>query len=271
MFTHVLMTRFNLATPGKELAIRTKPGWLEHRFALFETYCLPSVAAQTSSDFRWIVFFDKDTPEAFKTRVDRLSERGRLFTPYYTGLFPGTGWGRAIHEVLTPNIPLLLTTRLDNDDSLAADFVARLHREVAARDYALGIYNFRQGAIARGPQLYTLAHDSAPFFSLLEPLSDSLCTAPNIHHMRIADAHPVMQIDGAIAWMQIVHDTNVSNRIRGRRVQPDAVAGLFPAAIAGQLRPVSGAKMALDRYVTAPFRTLRDGALEVFRGKHMAK
>ncbi len=50
-FTHLILTRFNLATPGRESAIRNRPGWLAERFDLFERICLPSVASQTCRDF----------------------------------------------------------------------------------------------------------------------------------------------------------------------------------------------------------------------------
>lgn len=268
MLTHVLLTRFNLATPGRESAIRNKPGWLEERFALFETYCLPSVAAQTDQDFHWLIYFDEHTPEDFKARIGRLSENGSLFTPYYTGMFPGEGWGRSIHEVLTPTGQYVLTTRLDNDDSLAVDFMARLHAEIHAHDMAEGAYNFRQGAICQGDRLYAIAHESAPFFSLLEPLSDTLCTAPNIHHMRIAEGRPVIQIDGAPAWMQIVHGTNVSNRVRGRRVAPAYIEGLFPTAISDQLSPVSDLALWSDHNITGRVRRLRDGLVNALRREH---
>ena len=31
-FAHVVTTRFNLATPGRESAFRNRPGWLAERF-----------------------------------------------------------------------------------------------------------------------------------------------------------------------------------------------------------------------------------------------
>ena len=271
MFTHALLTRFNLATPGRESAIRTKPGWLEERFALFETYCLPSVAAQTDRNFHWLIYFDEHTPDDFKARIDRLSENGTLFTPYYTGMFPGEGWGRSIHEVLAPTGDYVLTTRLDNDDSLAVDFMARLHAEVHAHGMAEGAYNFRQGAICQDDRLYAIVHESAPFFSLLEPLSDTLCTAPNIRHMLIAEGRAVFQIDGAPAWMQIVHGTNVSNKVRGRRVAPSYIAGLFPEAISQKISPVSDFALWSDRNLAGRVRGLRDGLLNALPRKHKIK
>lgn len=261
------MTRFNLATPGREFAIRNKPGWLEERFRLFEQYCLPSVIAQTNQNFHWIIYFDENTPDEYKARVETLSGSGAVFTPYYTGLFTGDGWGRSIHECLAPAQNYVLTTRLDNDDSLANDFVERLHNEVRARNMAEGAYNFFKGAICQGDKLYDMTHKSAAFFSLLEPLSDTLCTAPNIQHMHMAEGREVFQIGGRPAWMQIVHDTNVSNRVRGQRAQPDLIRGLFPQLIYDQIRPVSTLEIRLDRHLSEPIRSARDSLFALVRRK----
>jgi hypothetical protein len=38
---------------------------------------------------------------------------------------------------------------------------------------------------------------------------------------------PVTEIEGPPAWLQVVHGTNVSNRIRGTRVGSSAYIGLF--------------------------------------------
>ncbi len=46
---HVLLTRFNLPTPGVEGLIRAREGWLQDRIELFELYCAPSVAKAVSS------------------------------------------------------------------------------------------------------------------------------------------------------------------------------------------------------------------------------
>ena len=69
-FTHVIMTRFNMPTPGRESHIRSRPGWLAGRFELFERYCLPSIAAQTTRDFHWVVYFDVETPPEFRARIE---------------------------------------------------------------------------------------------------------------------------------------------------------------------------------------------------------
>lgn len=256
-FHHVLMTRFNLATPGREFSIRTQPGWLEGRFDLFERYCLPSVAAQSSRDFEWIIYFDIDTPQVFKDRITTL-QKVFPFRAFYTPMFGQTGWQDSIRSEIAPTTPLLLTTRLDSDDALANTFFERLHAEIEAGGQSSGIYNFRQGLIRRGEAVYKMVHDSNPFFSVLEPNDAAIRTAPGIHHMAIHEAGAVVQIEGAPAWMQVVHETNVSNRVRGWRMVPDAsLRAHFPTAAVEGLKPPSLTERALEA-VMGPVRRGRD-------------
>jgi hypothetical protein len=264
-FTHVIMTRFNLATPGRESDIRNRPGWLAGRFDLFERYCLPTLAAQTVQDFEWVIYFDEGTPAEFRERIERC-RAVRPFTPYYTPLFPADGWPRSLRETLPAPRPWLLTTRLDNDDGLAVDFVARLHAAVrTAGAPERGSFNFTNGFIMEGPRLYALAHPSNAFGSWLEPWDDAMRTAPSIHHMHMAEHGPVTQIDGPGAWLQVVHGGNVSNRVRGRRVGLREAQGRFPPAPIAQLRPAGRAEMLLENLALAPLRANRDRAASLAR------
>lgn len=66
---HIILTRFNVPTKGREADVRARNGWLERRFQLFDQYCLPSVSAQTVRDFRWIIYFDRATPALFRAQI----------------------------------------------------------------------------------------------------------------------------------------------------------------------------------------------------------
>ena len=78
---------FNLnlyAQDKHDLPTRTDR-WLEHRFEVFERYCLPSVAAQTSGNFTWLCLFDAATPESCRRRIEGYKARCPQFEAvYYT-------------------------------------------------------------------------------------------------------------------------------------------------------------------------------------------
>lgn len=82
---HFILTRFNLLLWQQDKEgqkVRTIK-WLEHRFLLFEKYCLPSIKNQTCQDFEWIVLFDSTTPERFKERIISYQKDCPQFLPVY--------------------------------------------------------------------------------------------------------------------------------------------------------------------------------------------
>lgn len=265
---HAILTRFNLATPGREKAIRNQPGWLEERFELFERYCLPTVAAQTLRDFHWIVFFDQETPAAFKDRIERL-RKVQEFHPYYTGLFPADGWANAIREVLGPQLEgtRLLTTRLDNDDGLACDYVERLRDEASLIEtLKMPIaFNFTQGFILYQNRLYSHRHTSNAFASLFESFGMSMRTVATIPHMDLENQVALHQIDGPGAWLQVIHETNVSNKIRGLRVSARDVQGRFSEAVSADFQDISASAALLENATYGLMRGARDRLLDLRR------
>lgn len=265
-FIHVVMTRFNLATPGREASFRNRPDWLATRFDLFERYCLPGMAAQTEQNFEWIIYFDEATPQEFKDRIARL-QQVRPFIAYYTPLFPANGWRDSLFASVPARPASLLTTNLDNDDSLAIDYVARLH--AAAAPFAGGPrhgLNFLNGFVLSGPRLYAHEHPSNAFTNLIEPFDMSAITAPSINHMTLASHAPVHQIEGPGAWLQVVHGGNVSNKIRGRRVSRQLAEERFAGSTIANVCDPGLAELAVDRLAAAPLRRGRDSAIALVRG-----
>lgn len=264
---HVLMTRFNLATPGREAAIRNQPGWLAERFALFERYCLPSVGAQTTRDFTWIVYFDKDTPQEFKDRIAAL-QRDVPFHAYYTGLFPTEGWPRSLSEVLGAMPPVVLTSRLDNDDALAVDFIERTAAAAATAPSAprSGIV-VTQGFIRTDTAAYGISHPCNAFTSWLERTDSGqpVLTAMGINHMEAAEFGPLVQVPGPGGWLQVVHGNNVSNKVRGHRIRPRDLVGRFhPEALQG-LSDGNNLAVIFENFAVSPLRELRDETITRLR------
>ena len=145
---HFILTRFNVllwnkAKDGRK--VRTTR-WLEHRFQLFEKYCLPSVKNQTLQKFEWIVLFDSMTPDSFKERIEGYQKE----CPQLRSVFvePENGWRFA--EIFRSEIvkrlksKRVLTTYLDNDDALNVSFVEDLQRRALTVSYGTFI-NYDDG------------------------------------------------------------------------------------------------------------------------------
>ena len=122
---HVLLTRFNLPSMGVENIIRAKEGWLIDRIELFELYCLPSVRTQTNQQFHWIIYFDPESPEWLKRRIQNHADDG-AYVPIFRTSVSNTDLVADIGRVTGRRGTRLITTNLDNDDGLAIDFVERL-------------------------------------------------------------------------------------------------------------------------------------------------
>jgi hypothetical protein len=267
MIEHVLLTRFNLATPGREEDIRNRPGWLSRRFDLFERYCLPSVASQVSQDFVWIVYFDVETPIEFRDRIDLLSGI-YPFVPFYTGLFLSDGWRTSVRQVLDGlgKVPdNILTSRLDNDDALARNYISRVRsaaEQSLERHVAL---NITSGCVLSHGVVYQTQHHSNAFFSLLEPYDNCFRTAAAIRHMDLGSQVPLVQLDGPPGWLQVVHSENVSNRIRGSIVEPGFLSNLFFEELSSELVSTSRIFIVFDRFVLFPLRSAPDFFLKFAR------
>ncbi len=250
---HVLLTRFNLPSRGYESLVRAKHGWLRERLELFEAYCLPSVRSQSCRPSCWIIYFDPDSPAWLMDRVRVLSADG-LFIPVLRAEVSSTQLIEDIETALGRRGEFLLTTNLDNDDGLATDFIERL-RSVAPTSGARAIY-LVNGLIRTHDSTYVRTDEDNAFCSVLSPWADPrTCWAD--WHNRLRRAMPVVHLHGDPAWLQVVHESNVSNRVHGRRVPPANYASHFPGLLTELNNPTVG-DLLVDHLILGPIRSIRD-------------
>lgn len=252
---HFLITRFNLPTPGPESLVRAREGWLRERAGLFETYCLPSVAAQSSSRFRWLVYFDPESPAWLRERIREWSADG-LFTPVYRTAVDGADLLADLRSLVPLPSPELMTTNLDNDDGVATDFVERLQHAAARVRGRTALY-LPNGLILAGPGLFARRDRTNAFCSVAEPWPDAVTCWADWHTM-LGRSMPVREVEGPPGWLQVVHGGNVSNRVRGHRVSPAGHLQRFPGLLAGA-QPPTAAQRVRDTLVETPRRTLGSG------------
>ncbi len=257
-FDQVLLTRFNLPSPGVESLIRAQDGWLRGRVELFERYTLPSVRRQSVDDFSWLVYFDPESPRWLQDRIETWAADGRL-TPVFREEAPPEVLVQDLAAATGRRHEHVMTTNLDNDDGLAVDFVARL-RAVSPTDERLAVFQ-PDGLIRHDQQLYLHHYPRNPFRSVLEPWPLARgCWAE--WHTLVDQTMPVIELPGSPSWLQVVHTTNVSNRVRGRLVGPAPYGATF-GPLLDDLAPVSTAALLRERVVARPLRGVRDGARRV--------
>jgi Putative rhamnosyl transferase len=192
--------------------------WLEHRFVVFERFCLPSLIAQTCLDFSWLMRYDEvgTPPEGLR----RLRTYGAAFENLRLIPEP-TSFRQAIASSVDLRGRRLLTTRLDSDDALHRTAIALLQRNAAGEELEflslpLGYcYSYPHG------QVRLRRHVSNPFLSLAENGTGAPPrTAVYVSHDLAHEAAPVRQIAGQPMWLQVVHERNMRNRFRGERCAP---------------------------------------------------
>lgn len=247
---HVLLTRFNLPSIGVEEVIRAREGWLRQRVQLFDRYCLPSVMAQQGERPRWLVYLDPHSPQWLLDQMRAHEEAGAL-TPVLRESVSRQDLVADLRRLVPDPGSALVTTNLDNDDGLAPDFSARV-RSVGAEHDRCAIYLVR-GLIATERRLYVRTDRDNAFCSVRESWEDPV-TAWVAYHNELERHMPAVRVAGGPAWLQVVHDRNVSNRVRGRLVRPSDHPGLVGLGLVDP--PAS--EVLRDRVIHAPARTVRD-------------
>lgn len=129
---HFFLTRFNLLLWQKDkegIPVRTT-NWLDHRFMLFEKFCLPSIKNQTCQEFEWIVLFDSSTPEKYKERVYGYRKECLQLTPVFVAPERGRYFAEIFKEEINKRLVAksVVSTYLDNDDALNVRFVEDLQQ-----------------------------------------------------------------------------------------------------------------------------------------------
>jgi hypothetical protein len=242
-FKHILITRFNLRMEGgtwdRDQAGRPvlTDDWMEDRWRLFTEYCLPSVIGQSCRDFEWLVYFDDGTSDVYRRQLREIREEHGILSAVFVPSFGDfvrhlVGWV-ADHPDKAGH---LISSRLDNDDVLHPEAMARIQREFAGQDYQA--VNLTRGyTFAPGPPavLSTYSYPRGPFVSLIERWGETGAPETVVHreHTEFVDLGPVSQIVDRPYWVQLIHTANLSNRMRGRpvrRLDPIREFGIEPGA-----------------------------------------
>ena len=262
----VVITRFSLITFGREYAYRMAPRWLEGRFDLFERYCLPTIAAQTQQDFIWLVLFDEGTPGWARERIAQC-QQVRPFTPLYLGQFDAAGWARMVRDAIGAPVPdrLILTSNIDNDDGVAADYIARV-QDAALREWRGETFavNAPWGLVRTGRRLFLHYHPSCAFTNMVEADTPLFRTTMTTRHNDLPLQMRLVQLAGGPGWLQVVHGNNVSNRVRGKVIDKPGEAA-FPAQVLTGVDNPGWLEKIWDNTILAPARALRDRAFILIR------
>lgn len=217
---HFILTRFNLLLWRKDKEgcnVRTVE-WLEHRFILFEHYCLPSLCNQSCKDFEWIVLFDSRTPDKYKKRIEQC----QAICPQLIPVFVEPAEGRYFDSIFKREVvkrlkaPRILTTYLDNDDALDCSFVADLQaRALNASDGKFINYTDGYQFYTDHKYLLRIHYPRNHFISVVE--KGDPATLKTIYgfgsHYYIdkIEGVKIEKVEGLPLWCEVIHEKNMGN------------------------------------------------------------
>jgi hypothetical protein len=201
-FDHFLLTQFSIPAPQAPGRNRDE-GWLRFRLDLLERLGAPSVRAQSTAAFRWVLLVDEASPAWVLERLEAITtDLPAIVLPV------GSQWRASLDDFLTKRslTDILLTSQMDSDDAIAPTFV----REVQAHAGPETVINASVGA--------RFDWQSGNLVRLRKKRAfESVCSTHgrnifHFHHGRAGLELPSVELVGRPLWLQTIHGGNLANR-----------------------------------------------------------
>lgn len=196
------------------------PARLAERFLWFERVLLPSLRAQTDRNFRLVLLCGEDLPRPWRDRLMDLVAG----TPQVRPVFRAPDnhrdlCRRVMAEAVEPGSDVLAEFRLDDDDAVAVNYVARIRSDFltyatalwstfgrAFVDQSRGLLLDTTGAYRIAPLV--VPHLTAGLTIYLPPTT--LEHVIDFPHHRILTSMPGLNLQDEIMFMRGVHGRNDS-------------------------------------------------------------
>ncbi|WP_138433790.1 glycosyltransferase [Winogradskyella algicola] len=220
MFKHYLITRFNLKNKNWEVTKNNETlltrEWMKHRIGLFSNFCLPSVASQTNTNFKWLLFFDTSTDSDFKDEIETLLKPYPHFKSFYIDGMDA--FHCSIKDYITEDSnesPYIITSRIDNDDCIHKDYIASIQSQFKSQDFmAIDILKGYSLQISPDIMLGKKEHIFNPFISLIEKNEAPKTVWFSDHNMWKKESRRI-EVANKRLWMSIIHEKNKVNEFDG--------------------------------------------------------
>jgi hypothetical protein len=219
-FQHLVLTRY----AQKMFYHDFSREWLEDRIRLFSSYCVPSLENQTLGTYSWLVFCDetieRDYTERILASADQVPQL-RMIVP--TSRERGIKLPEAIPRLVEEDTDVLITSRLDTDDSLHSEAIATIQSYLHAftrSPYDAWALNFPRGYRydETSGRLYAAYWAHGGFMSVFEKLrvgKQKVLTAHHRPHPRLHHHMPLHFDESIPAWLQVIHGLAESTEFRG--------------------------------------------------------
>jgi len=202
-----ILTRFAIR-PDRELDkfVRKLPTvnpwqdeqWLEDRLEIFRQVALGSIKNQSDKEFSWLIGIDADAPRRVRDELRQLVEgHGRLVLTSVRQDFAAK-----TSKIVTGESDFHCTVRLDSDDALRENFVARVKRVARQTGF---FYNFPYGVSLHADGLLTHRHiRSSPFLFYVSSSPEHVLSFGS--HAEVSNHHRLLEVQTfQPMWLKIHH------------------------------------------------------------------
>jgi len=275
---HFILTRFNL-----QLWQRDKEGckvrtveWLEHRFDLFEEYCMSSLIHQTCQNFEWIVLFDSMTPDQYKERIAQCQARCPQLIPVFVEPAEGRYFASLFRREVVKRLSArrVVTSYLDNDDALDSRFVEDLQaRALKASDGQFINYTHGYQFYTDYKYLLQVHYPRNHFVSVVENGTTSMVKTiygfGSHYYIDRINNVKIERVENDPMWCEVIHERNMGNDayfLLGTQMIGDR--GLLRARFGINEDVESGTGLYLFRFLPRYIRTFFRRVKYFFFGRH---
>ena len=218
IFNHYLITRFNLKNPSwkftKNNELLLNDQWMDERIDLFANFCLPSVAAQTNKNFKWLLYFDNDTAPKHKEQIATLIKPYLFIEVFYIEGMPALVDSIRKYIANNSKSEYLITSRIDNDDSISKNFIDVVQSKFDKQNH-LAIDVILGYTLSVTPYMIgKKEHLFNPFMSLIETAENAKTVWFYDHNMWKKEKNIIHFSDERL-WLSIIHEKNKVNEFDG--------------------------------------------------------
>lgn len=246
---HYLFTRWNVDNLDEK--------WIEDRRRLFEQYCVPGVLSQTNKNFEWVLICDDRTSPKYKEvfnsypatvvyfnfenynwRTGRASNKTKMERAVDLDCIGGMV-ADFMRENLKGDEHYIITSRLDNDDSISIDHIDKIQKYT--KHFWRGEpfwLNLVRGYKWCDHKVYPINAPANPFISFVESVNGLRTVYQESHGQAFNTEFPVRGIrKGFGTWLQVIHGKNLLNKIMRHRGETpeEEMAHLFHALKKGKV------------------------------------
>lgn len=234
-------------------AILYDPARMARRMAWFQNLCLPPLMWQQDPDFTLVIATGTDLPQPW---LGELQEIAEALPQIRLEQLPPDRQAAMCREALArhvePDADVVVQFRMDDDDTVALDYVQRVRRDFALVERLMNphhpvVINYTSGMVAelRGGQ-FQLHHEMAQNWGLAQSFyfqAGRQRSMMNYRHDKVWTKVATLAVPGRPMWIRGHHDQNDS---QGHLIGRNRVA-----ASPAELDDMLGRRFGLDRAALA--------------------